>query len=194
MRPRQEDLRPALLPAYVVHIGADAVARPEGLARDQFVAPHHGLAAAEVDDDIAVFDPLDDAVDDVADAVLVFFVLPVALGLADLLDDDLLGRLGRDASEVEGRQGFGDPVADLGGWILAARIGHRDLCGVVLDLVDHQQQPGEAQLAGLGVDLRPDLGFLSVAGSGRLLDGLFHRAQHDLAIDRFLARHRIGDL
>ena len=91
MGARQEDLRPALLAAHVVDIGPDAVARLEGFARDQLVAAHHGLAAAEVDDDIAVFDALDDAVDDLANAITVVVILSVTLGLAHLLHDHLLG-------------------------------------------------------------------------------------------------------
>src|SRR6185312_5234391 len=71
MRAREEDLRAARLAAHVVDIGADAVAVAEHFARQQLVATHDGLAAAEVDDDVAVFDALDDAVDDVADAILV---------------------------------------------------------------------------------------------------------------------------
>ena len=113
MGARQEDLRAALLAAHVVDIGADAVAGPEHLARDHLVAADDRLAAAEIDDDIAIFDALDDAVDDLADAVLVFLILAVALGLAHFLDDHLLGRLRGDAAEIEGRQRLGDPVADL---------------------------------------------------------------------------------
>ena len=58
----EEDLRAAGLAPDVIDIGADAIAGPEHLARDQFVAPHDRLAragAAEIDHDIAVFDPLD---------------------------------------------------------------------------------------------------------------------------------------
>ena len=119
MGARQEDLRAALLAAHVVDIGADAVAVAEGLARDQLVAADDALAAAEVDDDVAVFDALDLAVDDLADAVLELLVLAVALGLAHLLDDDLLGRLGGDAAEIHRRQRLGDEVADLGGRVPA---------------------------------------------------------------------------
>ena len=127
MRARQEDLRAALLAAHVVDIGADAVAVAEGLARDQLVAADDGLAAAEIDDDVAVFDALDRAVDDLADAVLELLVLAVALGLAHLLHDDLLGRLGGDAAEIHRRQRLGDVVADLGGRVADARVLERDL-------------------------------------------------------------------
>lgn len=114
MRARQEDLRPAHFRAHVEQVGADAVARPEGLARDHFVPAHDALAAAQIHDDVAVLDPLHDAVEDLADAVLVLVELAGALGVAHLLDDDLLGRLGGDAAEIEGRQGVGDDVADEG--------------------------------------------------------------------------------
>ena len=104
MGARQEDLRAALFAAHVVDVGADAIAVAEYFARDQLVAADDRLAAAEIDDDVAVFDALDDAVDDLADAVLVFLILPVALGLAHLLHDDLLGRLRGDAAEFHRRQ------------------------------------------------------------------------------------------
>ncbi len=110
---RQENLRPRGLAAHVVDVGADAIAVAEDLARQELVAAHDGLAAAEVDDDVAVLDALDHAVDDLADAVLVFLVLAVALGLAHLLHDHLLRRLRRDAAVFERRQGVGDGVAEL---------------------------------------------------------------------------------
>ena len=72
------------------------------------------LGAAEIDDDVAVFDALDDAVDDLADAVLVLVVLALALGVAHLLHDDLLGVLRGDAAEIDRRQRLGDEIADLG--------------------------------------------------------------------------------
>src|SRR5690606_38581559 len=117
MRAAEEDLRAALLAAHVVDIGAHAVAVTVGLARDQFVATDNGLATAEIDDDVAVFDALDGAVDDLADAAGIFLVHAVALGVAHLLHDHLLGRLGGDATEFDGRQRLGDKIAELGGGI-----------------------------------------------------------------------------
>ena len=54
--------------------------------------------------DVAELDALDDAVDDLADAVLEFVVLALALGIAHLLHDHLLGVLGGDAAEIDRRQ------------------------------------------------------------------------------------------
>ena len=101
MRAREEDLRPARFAAHVVDIGADAVAVAEGFARDHLVAAHHAFGAAEIDDDRAEFHALDHAVHDLADAVLVFVVLALALGVAHLLHDHLLGGLRGDAREID---------------------------------------------------------------------------------------------
>ena len=133
-RAREEDLRAALLAAHVVDVGADAVAVAEVLARDHLVAADDAFGAAEIDDDVAVFDALDGAVDDLADAVLVLVVLALALGLAHLLHDDLLGGLRGDAAEIERRQGLGDEVADLGVGVAACCASARVICvDVVLD-------------------------------------------------------------
>jgi hypothetical protein len=128
MGARQEDLRPTGLAAHIEEIGADAVPRTEGLARNELVAADDGLATAEIDDHVAVFDAFDRPVHDIADAILVFLVLAIALGVAHLLHDHLLGRLGRDAAEIERRQGVGDHVAHLGGRIVAGTgLGEGDL-------------------------------------------------------------------
>src|SRR3712207_6014229 len=63
VRTGQHDLRPLGLAADVVDVAADPVADIEHLARDRLVATHDAFAAAEVDDGVAVLDPLDGAVD-----------------------------------------------------------------------------------------------------------------------------------
>ncbi len=194
MGARQEDLRSPLLAAHVVDIGADAVAIAEILARQGLVAAHDGLGAAEIDDDVAVFDPLDDAVDDLADPVLVLVELALALGLAHLLHDHLLGVLRRHAAEIERGQGLGDEVADLGCRIAAARLLERDLGRFQGHVLDHFEQPGEPDLAGLGVDLGLDLVLAAIAGFRRLLDRVLHGGDDHLAVDRLFARDRVGDL
>ncbi len=185
---------PALLAAHVVDIGAHAVAVAEGFARDHLVAADDRLAAAEIDDDVAVFDALHRAVDDLADPVLVVLVLAVALGLAHLLHDDLLRRLGGDAAVIERRQRLGNVVADLRRGIADARLVDGDLRRVVLHDVDHLEQALQANLAGLLVDLGAHVGLRAVAGLRRLLDRVLHGADDDAAVDRLLARDCVGDL
>ena len=111
-RARHEDLRSAQFAPHVVNVGAQPFAIAEILARQGFVAPHDGLGAAEIDDHIAVLDALDQTVDDLADAVFVFFELAVALGIADALDNDLLRGLRGDAAKIDRRQWFDEKIAD----------------------------------------------------------------------------------
>ncbi len=194
MSAREEDLRPALLAADVVDVGADAVAVAEHLARQHLVAAHDRLAAAEVDDNVAVFDALDDAVDDVADAVLVLFVLAVAFGLAHLLHDDLLGRLRGDPPVFERRQLVGYRVADLCGRVMPSGIIERDLRRGIFHCVHHLHVARQMKLAALRIDLGVNVGFAAVPGARRLGDRILHGAEHDLAVDRLFAGHRVGDL
>src|ERR1041385_2026139 len=86
----EEDLRSAGFAADIEDVGADAVAVAEYLARQHFVAADDGFTAAEIDDHAAILDALDDAVDDIADAVLEFLILPVALGPPPPLHPHLL--------------------------------------------------------------------------------------------------------
>jgi hypothetical protein len=78
------------------------------------VAADDTLGPAQVDDDMAELDPLDDAGNDLAGAILEFFELAFALSIADLLENDLLGRLGGDAAELDRRQWIDDEVANGG--------------------------------------------------------------------------------
>jgi hypothetical protein len=138
MRARQEDLRAALLAAHVVDIGAHPVAGAEALARDQLVAAHDASPRPRSTMTLPNSTRLTSAVDDLADAVLVLVELPVALGLAHLLHDDLLGGLGGDAAEIDRRQGVAMKSPELGVGIDAlACLDERDLDGLVLDLLDH---------------------------------------------------------
>ena len=160
---RQENLRTALFAAHVVNIGADAVAVAENFARQHLVAPHDRFAAAEIDHDVAVFDALDDAVDDVADAVLVFLVLPVAFGFAHFLHDHLLGRLRSDAAVFERRQRIGDGVAQLRGGMTPARVLEADLKRGIFYRVHHEHVPRQMQFAAFRIDLGANFGFAAVA-------------------------------
>src|SRR5579872_4971763 len=104
MGARQENLRAAHFLAYVIDIGAYPLALAEAFARQQLVAAQDSLGAAQIDDDVAELDALDQAVDDFADAVLEFVELTLTFGVAHLLNDDLFRGLGRDAAEIDRRQ------------------------------------------------------------------------------------------
>ena len=122
------------------------------------------VGLAEVDDDRPPLEPLHRAGDQVAPLILELVEEAVALGLADLLDDHLLGRLGRDPAELGGvhldpvlgrvdRPGVAvDVDLDLGriGIVLAGRRGERrldpieqDILGDILVAVDAVDDPDQ---------------------------------------------------
>ncbi len=96
--------------------------------------------------------------------------------------------------KLDGRQRLGDEIAELGGAVLGLRVRQIDLVRRLLDVLDHFQQPPEAQFAGARVDLGAHIGLGAVAGLCRLLDGVLHGFDDDHAVDRLFARHGIGDL
>src|SRR3546814_4962053 len=61
VRARQEDLRPALLLAHVVDVGAHPVAGAKRFPRQAFVAPHQRLCTPEIDGHVAELVALDAA-------------------------------------------------------------------------------------------------------------------------------------
>ena len=146
------------------------------LGVDLLALRQQGFDAAQVDERVALIALLHDAGDDVADAVDVFVVHEVALGFADALQDDLLGRLGGDAAEVVGRDlvaldlGFVDRRkvdADL----VALFVSHLE--GLDVDVI-REDELKDANVARLGIDLdlrRLDgVGSLAVGGMQRVLE------------------------
>ena len=190
----QENLRSALLAAHIVDVGANPVAIFEILARQGLIAPHDRLGASEIDNDVAIFDPLDDAVNDFADPVLIFLKLALALGFAHFLHDHLLGVLRRDATKIQRRQLFSDKIAELGRRVAAFGLFQRNLGRFHRHLLDHFEQTGKLYLAGPGIDFRANLVLAAIARLGRFLDRVLHRGDNDIPVDRFVARDRVRNL
>ena len=95
-----EQLGPAHLRAHIPQIAAEPVSRARDLPRNDFFPVHDRLGVpAEVEDDAAPFQTLDDAGHHLAHPVPVRLDDLRALGFADLLDNDLFGGLGGDPAE-----------------------------------------------------------------------------------------------
>ena len=120
MGARKENLRAALFAAHIIDIGADPVAIAEIFARNGFIAADDRFTLAKVDNHIAVFNALDGAVDNLANAVLEFLKLLVAFCFTNLLHDNLFGRLGCNAAKIHRRQRLGNMIAKLGVGVLVA--------------------------------------------------------------------------
>ena len=109
---RQDELRPLRVPVDVVEDRADALPLAVALGARLLVARDDRLGLAEVDDHVAALEALDRAAHQLADLREVLVVDVVALGLADLLVEHLLGRLRRDAAEADRLAVLPDLVAE----------------------------------------------------------------------------------
>ena len=92
---------------------ADALADGELLQARLLAAGHAGFGLAEVEDHVLRLDALDGRVEHFVDAMVVLIENRVALGFADLLEDDLLCHLRGDAAEHVGGLVVANLAADL---------------------------------------------------------------------------------
>ena len=200
---REDDLRTLRAAVDALDHGADAVPRRVAFRARLLLARQHRLDAADLDDDVAVLEALDGAVDDLADALVVLGEDVLALGLAHLLEDHLLGGLRGDAAEHFGRlrklhlvaelDAVGNVVAVERRYISRASSSAISVAGV-RHLLDDCLQREQIDLAGLGVEPRlqvlAGLVVLARRGGDRFLD----RADHDVRLDAFFLRERFDRL
>ena len=194
MGARQKHLRTTRLLTHVHDISADTVAGVEVLARDSLLAPQQRLGAPQVDDHVAELDPLDQAIDDVAHAILELVVLPVALRLAHLMNDHLFGGLRRDTAEVDRRQRIDDELAESDRGQFPASRRQRNLRRLVLDGLDHLEEPRQRNLPGRAIYVGANVMVVAILRPAGFLNSLFHRLEHFLAVDALVAGDGIRDL
>src|SRR5690606_9227874 len=193
VRTAQENLRSAVITLDLHDQRPHAFTDTSGLARDLLVTADDAFGPAEIDDHVTELDRLDHPGDDLAGAVLEFLVLTLALGVADLLEDHLLGALRIDATEVDRRQRIDDEVADLGTRLQLLGLLQIDLLEIVLNFFDHLDNPPQAKVAGHRIELGANVVLGAVASPGGLLDRLFHRFDDDRLVDHLLGRDGIRD-
>jgi len=190
---RQDQLRAAGGAVDLRDVRADAVAHAEVFLGNQLVPREQRFHATGFDDEVAAlgalhrarherFAPLEEVVQDL-----------LALGVADLLQDHLLGGLGADAAEGFGLERLLDHVAEGGVGVLGHGIGDRDLVRRLLVLlVGHDGPAAEGRIvAGLAVDLHADIDLVLEALLGRRGERHLQRQEHRVLGDVLLARQRI---
>jgi hypothetical protein len=127
MGSRQHDLRRLRGAGDLEDVGVDAVALAIGLVGDLLAPGEDRLGLSKVDDDVALLEAAHDSVDEAALLVLEFTEDALALGVADLLDDDLLCGLRRDATQLNDEHLDAKGVANLAVWVRRASLVQRDL-------------------------------------------------------------------
>src|SRR5439155_19285772 len=148
---RQHDLRAALRGVDAGDEGAHAVARAQVLLRDHLVALQAAFDAARLDDDVALVQALDGADEDLLAAREEVVQQLLALGIADLLQDHLLGGLRADAADGHRLDRLLDVVIDL------------DVGDLLLGLEQQDLGIGQLQTSLVGNDVPAAEGFV-VAG------------------------------
>ena len=144
---------------------------------------HAGFGAAQIDDYIGAFKALDDAIDQLADAPVIFVEDGVALGLAHLLHDDLLGGLRGDAAQDGSRLGNEQFAADGHVGIDLAGFGKGHFFLGIGDLVDHGANRIHVDLTGFGIELGAQIFVGLVILPRGDHHGVFNSRHDDLGLD-----------
>ena len=186
-------MRAALLRAHFVEIAAHTIVRADRLARNHLLAHDDRLdVVAQIDDHVATLDALDDARDQLADTILKGLDYPRALGVADALEDHLLGFLRADAAELDGLQRFGLGVADLRLGVVELGAGEQRLAlgrlEVLVLVIDHRPLAEGFVFAGLAVDVDHDVPLGAVVLLARRGERGFERLEDDLRLNAFFVR------
>ena len=140
---------------------------------------------SQFDDDVAVLEALHDAVHDLADVLVVFGVNALAFGFADLLEDDLLGRLRGDAAQAHrGFQEF-DFLVHLGIGLGFASFIEGDFTHGIGDFLDDLADREHVDFTSLRIDSSAELFVGLEVFAGCDDDRVLNRVDHDLRIDAF---------
>ena len=163
----------------------------------------NGLVAADFDDDVAVLEALDRRVVHLADALAELGEHVLPFGLADLLEDHLLGGLCGDSPKDLGRLRKLHLVAELDAVrhlvaiersVHLARFVKRNLGRGSGHLVDNGLQRKQIDLSGFGVEPRLQVLARSVVLAGGGCDRLLDGADDDIGLDPFLFRESLDGL
>ena len=191
---RQDDLRAAQGRVDLGDEGADAVAGAQVLLRDHLRTAQAPLDAARFDDDVALVEALDGADEDLLAAREEIGEELLALGVADLLQDDLLGRLCADPADRDGLDLLLDVVVDLdvGDLLDGLEVQHLGIGQLQTCLVRHHVPAAEGLvLAGLAVDRHADVDLAALQLLRRRCERRLDRLEDDLEVDALLARDRV---
>ena len=188
-RPRSRDLDARAL-AAVAHaddVDTDVLRRLEGLARNDVFQLQDRVGLAQVHGHDAVRDTLDDARHQLLRTCVEVLGDRLALFLTDLLKDDGLRVLRRDAAEFLGTDLHVHGVADPGLRVDLARrfFGDLERAAAFLDFRNDFLRLMDVVVAGLTVDMHVNVLGRPVHAFARLLQGRVDRVENGVFADAF---------
>ncbi|MNN11401.1 hypothetical protein D3C81_1243590 [compost metagenome] len=193
---RQNQLWATVFGANFLEQRTQAHANTEGFARDDVFAGQQGLGVvAQVNDDVVAGNLLDGTGDDLANALAVGVDHLRALGLTDLLHDDLLGGLGGDTTELDGLDLLFDHVTDLGfrvGFVNLAQPG-LDRRIIKIGFIDHGPATEGLVATGVAVDFHTQVDFVFKTFFGCSGQGHFQRFENDAGRYTFFVGYRFNN-
>ena len=191
---RQQDRSPTQGGIHFHDHGADTVTGAEVFLGDGLVAAQAAFHAAAFDDQVALVHALDGAGEDLLATLHEFAQQHFALGIADTLQHDLLGRHGTDAADRHRLDLLLDEVAhgNVGDAVLRV---HQQLfrLGILqAGLVGHDQPAAEGFVfAAFTVDGNADIHLALVQLLGGLGQRHFDGAEHHVTLDVLFAGDRL---
>ena len=112
MRAAQQDLRSPIFALHLHDQRPYTITIANDFTRNLLVAANNAFCPAKIDNDVTELDRFHDTGDDFARTVFEFLELALALCVADLLEYNLLSRLGIDAAKIDRWQRIDDEVTD----------------------------------------------------------------------------------
>ncbi len=183
---REHDRKSLLRQIDVQNQRADAIALAIALVGDLLLLGQDRLGAAEIDDHVLALEALHDSRNDFLLAILELVEHLFALGVANMLDEILLGRLRRDPPHRGGVELDQNFVADFRlGIVLRARLRHVGFGRGVGHFFDNRLDLEQFDFAEFGVEPRLDIAVRAERAPRRRMHHLLDRVDHDRFVDAF---------
>ena len=183
MGPGQDNLGAGGLLKHFHHIGPHPVPPAVAFAGNLFPGGKNRLGLADIDNHVTALHAGDDTVDDLTLFFHKILVDRASLRLPHLLNDDLLGRLGRDTAEGLRVHLHTEAVSQFTLRIQRPALHKRDLQIRVLDGFDHLLELEYLNFAGILIIHGFNIDSRAIPLPSRRLDGLFKGLHKSAPID-----------
>ncbi len=193
---RQENLRTARFAAHILDETANSIIGAIRFAANFFVAAQNAFATTNVYDNVAILFALHNTINNRACTIFEFFVLAIALGFANLLQDNLLCGLRSDTAKLHRRDLFGQNITNrrVRHVFFGLLDGQLSLIILKIIVLNNRANTGKGCLASLAIDGHMNVHFRAVTRLCSACEALLHRFNNDRRIDHFFACYGLGGL